>query len=121
MIRINLQVRNQFKLYYLQNQSRFPRIVAGAGKTETLTRRNVYLLASGVAPESLVAFIFSEKVASSMKERIYSRVGRSSAHRLPAVWAGCSSVVNDDSGTVVCPPGIQATTYGKIWLMRRRE
>jgi len=57
-------------------RSRFSRIVAGAGagKTETLTRRIVYLLASGAPPESIVAFTFTEKAAASMKERIYTRV-----------------------------------------------
>ncbi|NLA61412.1 MAG: ATP-dependent helicase, partial [Firmicutes bacterium] len=57
-------------------RSRFSRIVAGAGagKTETLTRRIVFLLASGAPPESIVAFTFTEKAAASMKERIYTRV-----------------------------------------------
>lgn len=57
-------------------QSRFSRIVAGvgAGKTETLTRRIVFLVASGAPPESIVAFTFTEKAAASMKERIYTRV-----------------------------------------------
>lgn len=57
--------------------SRFCRIIAGAGagKTETLTRRIVYLLlAKGVQPSSIVAFTFTEKASLSMKNRIYERV-----------------------------------------------
>lgn len=57
-------------------RSRFSRIVAGAraGKTEALTRRIVFLTASGVPPESIVAFTFTERAAASMRERIYTRV-----------------------------------------------
>ncbi len=45
---------------------------AGAGKTETLTRRIAYLLLTGGAePSSIVAFTFTEKAAQSMKSRIY--------------------------------------------------
>lgn len=61
------------------SKSRYNRIVAGAGagKTETLTRRIVYLLSvEGVKPESIVAFTFTEKAAQSMKSRIYQRVGQ---------------------------------------------
>lgn len=55
--------------------SRHIRIVAaaGAGKTETITRRLVYLLATGAAPQSLVAFTFTDKAAAQMKDRIYRR------------------------------------------------
>lgn len=60
----------------VMTKSRFVRIIAsaGAGKTETLTRRIVYLLACGVRPDRIVAFTFTEKAAASMKERIYRRV-----------------------------------------------
>jgi DNA helicase-2/ATP-dependent DNA helicase PcrA len=45
---------------------------AGAGKTETLTRRVAYLLlVERVEPSSIVAFTFTEKAALSMKSRIY--------------------------------------------------
>jgi len=48
---------------------------AGAGKTETLTRKIVYLLLyKEVPPSSIVAFTFTEKAAQSMKTRIYDRV-----------------------------------------------
>jgi len=48
---------------------------AGAGKTETLTRKIVYLLlCENVAPSSIVAFTFTEKAAQSMKSRVYDRI-----------------------------------------------
>lgn len=60
------------------SKSRYTRVIAGAGagKTETLTRRIVYLLAvERVKPSEIVAFTFTEKAAQSMKSRIYQRVG----------------------------------------------
>ena len=60
------------------SKSRYNRVIAGAGagKTETLTRRIVYLiLAEGVEPSSIVAFTFTERAAQTMKSRIYQRVG----------------------------------------------
>lgn len=48
---------------------------AGAGKTETLTRRIAYLLlVKKVKPENIVAFTFTEKAAKSMKSRVYERI-----------------------------------------------
>lgn len=48
---------------------------AGAGKTETLTRRIVYLLlVKQIDPSAIVAFTFTEKAAQSMKSRVYERV-----------------------------------------------
>lgn len=46
---------------------------AGAGKTETLTRRILFLLARGADPASIVAFTFTERAAAEMKERVYRR------------------------------------------------
>jgi len=59
------------------SKARYNRIIAGAGagKTETLTRRIAYLiLVEGVEPSSIVAFTFTEKAAQSMKSRIYQRI-----------------------------------------------
>jgi len=48
---------------------------AGAGKTETLTRKIVYLLMQKkIEPSSIVAFTFTEKAAQNMKSRIYERI-----------------------------------------------
>ncbi|MFH0966727.1 MAG: ATP-dependent helicase, partial [Methanobacteriota archaeon] len=57
--------------------TRYIRLIAGAGagKTETLTRRVLYLLFEKyVSPSSIVAFTFTEKAAASMKNRIFKRV-----------------------------------------------
>ena len=48
---------------------------AGAGKTETLTRKIVkLLLVDNVPPSAIVAFTFTEKAAQSMKSRVYKRI-----------------------------------------------
>ena len=57
--------------------ARYTRIISGAGsgKTETLTRRILYLLfCRKVLPKEIVAFTFTEKAATAMKTRIYDRV-----------------------------------------------
>ncbi len=46
---------------------------AGAGKTEVLARRVARLLCEGTAPDSIVAFTFTEKAGAELKERIERR------------------------------------------------
>jgi DNA helicase-2/ATP-dependent DNA helicase PcrA len=69
------------------SKSRYNRIIAGAGagKTETLTRRIAYLLlVERVKPASIVAFTFTEKAAQSMKSRIYQRIGEIAGEKATA-------------------------------------
>lgn len=47
---------------------------AGSGKTEVVSQRVASLLSTGAPPESIVAFTFTEKAASELKERIRERV-----------------------------------------------
>jgi len=48
---------------------------AGSGKTESISRRVASLIADDILPESIVAFTFTEKAATELKDRIYRRVG----------------------------------------------
>ena len=50
---------------------------AGSGKTESISRRVAALIDEGNPPDSIVAFTFTEKAASELKERIYKRVEES--------------------------------------------
>lgn len=59
------------------SDNRHVRIIAGAGagKTETLTRKILFLLLhENIDPSAIVAFTFTEKAAQSMKSRIYDRL-----------------------------------------------
>ncbi|MBP7411262.1 MAG: UvrD-helicase domain-containing protein [Methanoculleus sp.] len=81
---------------------------AGAGKTETLTRKIVHLLlVEQVDPSSIVAFTFTKKAAQSMKTRIYDRVthlgGEEACSRLGEMYIGtihayCLSLLRDCCG-----------------------
>ncbi len=77
------------------SKSRYNRVIAGAGagKTETLTRRIAYLLLiEKDEPSSIVAFTFTEKAAKSMKSRIYQRIeqlgGSSATKNLGEMYIG---------------------------------
>ncbi|MCX6010177.1 MAG: UvrD-helicase domain-containing protein [Chloroflexi bacterium] len=76
------------------SQASYLRIVAsaGAGKTETITRRIVYLITQGETAKSIVAFTFTDRAAQEMKERIYRRVedvlGSGSCKQLGEMYIG---------------------------------
>ena len=48
---------------------------AGSGKTEAISRRVAALIADGAEPPSIVAFTFTDKAATELKDRIIRRVG----------------------------------------------
>jgi DNA helicase-2/ATP-dependent DNA helicase PcrA len=65
---------------------------AGSGKTEVVSQRVADLLAGGAAPESIVAFTFTERAASELKTRIERRVearlGRAALDHLTGLFVG---------------------------------
>src|SRR5438093_12976740 len=65
---------------------------AGSGKTEVVAQRTADLLASGVPPEGVVAFTFTERAAEELKERIAlraeARLGSGARDRLGSLYVG---------------------------------
>jgi DNA helicase-2/ATP-dependent DNA helicase PcrA len=65
---------------------------AGSGKTETVAQRVSALIDEGAAPESIVAFTFTERAALELKDRILKRVkekkGAAFLDRLGPMYVG---------------------------------
>ena len=65
---------------------------AGSGKTEVVSQRVTDLLAEGVLPEGIVAFTFTDRAATELKERVETRVedrlGRAALDRLNGLFIG---------------------------------
>ena len=65
---------------------------AGSGKTEVVSQRVANLLAVGEAPRSIVAFTFTSKAATELKERISqrveSRLGEGAVDKLSGLYVG---------------------------------
>ena len=65
---------------------------AGSGKTESISRRVAALITEGAAPESIVAFTFTERAAVELKDRIARRVaermGKDFLDRLGPMFVG---------------------------------
>lgn len=65
------------EIIFAPNDKRNIRVIAGAGagKTEILALRIIYLLLTGIAqPNEIVAFTFTDKAAQSIQSRIYQRI-----------------------------------------------
>ena len=88
-----------FKLSKQQQQIVDPRggelqviACAGSGKTESVSRRVASIIQGGEAPESIVAFTFTEKAATELKDRIYKKVeatqGKEFLGRLGPMFVG---------------------------------
>jgi len=92
------------------SDKKYLRIVAGAGagKTETMTRRIAYLLLyKDVEPKEIVAFTFTERAAQSIKDRIYKRIsmiqGEEACNKLGEMYIGtihayCFKILQDHFG-----------------------
>ena len=91
------------------SEKQYLRIIAsaGAGKTETITRRIIYLIAKGVESKSIVAFTFTEKAAQEMKERVYRRLeeilGEEKTKNIGDMYIGtihgfCFQILQDNFG-----------------------
>jgi len=65
---------------------------AGSGKTEVVSQRVASLLAEGVAPQSIVAFTFTERAAAELRDRIERRaadiVGPDVLDRIGGLFVG---------------------------------
>jgi DNA helicase-2/ATP-dependent DNA helicase PcrA len=65
---------------------------AGSGKTESIARRVASLIGEGVEPSAIVAFTFTDRAATELRERITRRVtermGRAFADRLSPMFVG---------------------------------
>ena len=65
---------------------------AGSGKTEVVSQRVADLLADGVPPDGIVAFTFTERAATELKQRIANRVeerlGRGALDQLNGLFVG---------------------------------
>lgn len=63
---------------------------AGSGKTEVITQRiaNILKSRSDIKPHHIVAFTFTEKAASSMKERIAKALGEEASPEIDQMYVG---------------------------------
>ena len=96
------------------------RVVAGAGtgKTAVIAERFRRLVASGVAPSSILVMTFTERAAAEMRQRIEQLVGEAAPavgtfHSIALAW------LRADGRAVGVPPGFQIVTGADRWILAR--
>ena len=96
------------------------RVVAGAGtgKTAVIAERFRRLVASGVAPESILVMTFTERAAAQMRQRIEGLIDRPAPavgtfHSLALSW------LREDGRTIGVPAGFAILTGAERWIFTR--
>jgi len=88
-------------------QSKYTRIIAGAGsgKTRVLISRVAHLVMDlGVFPGSIVAITFTNKAANEMKERLISYIGdRSAGVHVSTIHSLCVRILREDGPSMKLP------------------
>src|SRR2546423_6804442 len=92
------------------------RVVAGAGtgKTAVIAERFRRLVASGVAPESILVMTFTERAAAQMRQRIEGLIDRPAPavgtfHSLALSW------LPGDGRAIGVPPGFRSLDGAERW------
>lgn len=98
---------NERQLEAVSTTSQFVRIIAGAGsgKTRVLTYRIAYLISEmGVAPQSILAIAFTNKVAKEMKERVANLLPEVSGWlNISTFHAFCAKFLRIESSAIALP------------------
>ena len=77
---------------------------AGSGKTRVLTTRIAYMLANGVAPNSILALTFTNKAAREMRERIEAMVGNQARYiRMGTFHSVFSRILRENAARIGFP------------------
>lgn len=97
-----LKVLNKSQNEAVVSNSRFIRVIAGAGsgKTRVLASRITYLIQEfGIAPRSILAITFTNKVANHMKERVCSLLEVESTQAFISTYHSfCLRLLREDIG-----------------------
>ncbi len=96
------------------------RVVAGAGtgKTAVIAERFRRLVASGVAPASILVMTFTERAAAEMRQRIEDLIGEPAPavgtfHSIALGW------LRADGRAVGVPAGFRIVTGAERWILAR--
>ncbi|HYV37193.1 MAG TPA: UvrD-helicase domain-containing protein, partial [Gemmataceae bacterium] len=84
------------------------RASAGSGKTHQLTNRYLGLLATGVAPESMLATTFTRKAAAEILDRVLARLAKAAGD------AALTTALTKEIGRPIAGPGEVTSLLRKL-------